>query len=73
MICRLLTAEEVLLFVIDSLLVSIEELSVFEDCNGECSEYGERVAYTQCLRWLQFWEKAKENGLDFDISKKYPL
>lgn len=70
---RMLTAEEVLLFMIDCLLVAMDELSIFEYENGDVSEYGERIAYAQCLRWIQFWEKAEENGLDFDIAKKFPL
>ena len=65
------SSEEVLEMMIQILLVYIEELS-------ECTEedgflYGERLAYTECLEWIQEWKYAEINGLNFDVEKKYPL
>ena len=40
---------------------------------GEDFAYGEKTAYTECLELIQLWEGAKENGLDYEIEKKYPL
>ena len=66
-------AEKVLLFMIETLLLYIDELKDFQYREGEMYQYGERVAYTECLEWIQFWEKAPEYGLAFNIEQKYPL
>ncbi len=66
-------SEEVLKMMIEILLLRVEELFEFTDKEGEQFEYGERLAYTECLEWLQAWKYAKDNGLDFDIEKRYPL
>ena len=67
------SAEEVLEMMIEILLGYLEELFEFKDEAGQQFEYGERLAYTECLEWIQKWKYAKINGLDFDIEKKYPL
>lgn len=66
-------AEEVLGFMIERLLAYIEELKGYQDEAGEQFEYGERVAYTECIEWIEGWEKSKERGLNFNIEEKYPL
>lgn len=66
-------AEEVLGFMIERLLAYIEELKEYQDEAGEQFEYGERVAYTECIEWIEGWEKSKERGLNFNIEEKYPL
>lgn len=66
-------AEEVLNVMIQHLLVYLNELA---DCTSGSEEefaYGEKTAYTECLEWIQFWEKAESCGLDFDIETRYPL
>ena len=35
--------------------------------------YGEKTAYVECLEIIQQWEKAKENGLDYEIEKFFSL
>jgi hypothetical protein len=66
-------SEEVLEMMIQILLVYIEELFDYKDVEGQQFQYGERLAYTECLGWIQSWKYAKINGLDFDIEKRYPL
>lgn len=44
-----------------------------QDEEGKQFEYGERVAYTECIEWIEGWEKSKERGLNFNIEEKYPL
>ena len=65
------SSEEVLEGMIQILLIYIEEL--FEKGEDDAFLYGERLAYTECLEWIQAWENAEINGLDFDIEKKFPL
>lgn len=66
-------ADEVLKRLIKLLLISLEELSEYQDLEGQQFEYGERLAYTECLECIQLWKGASQNGLDFDIEKRYPL
>lgn len=66
-------AEEILAAVIPLLLTYVEELFAYKDRAGEQFQYGERVAYTECLEWLQCWEKANEHGLNFEIERRFPL
>lgn len=57
----------------DRLIANIEELFEFKDELETQFQYGERVAYTECLEWIQKFGKAKNLGLDFDIEKRFPL
>lgn len=66
-------AEELLETMINVLIMYIEELFEFKNVAGEQFQYGERVAYTECLEWLQEWKYAEINGLDFDVETRYPL
>lgn len=66
-------ADDVLIYMIDILSLYLEELSDVSNNPSMQFCYGEKTAYTECLEMLQHWEKAKENGLYFDIEKKYPL
>ena len=66
-------SEDLLKKMIKLLLFYIEELLEFKDVESTQFQYGERVAYTECLEWLQAWEKAEINGLDFEIEERYPL
>ena len=67
------SAEDVLEMMIQTLLVYIDELFEYKDEAGQEFQYGERLAYTECLEWIQEWKYAQINGLDFDIEEKYPL
>ena len=67
------SAEEVLEIMIDLLLLYIDELFEYKDIEGQQFQYGERLAYTECLEWIQEWKYAEINGLDFDVEKRYPL
>ena len=68
-----MTAEEVIVAMIAELLAYVEELFEYKNVEGEQFQYGERLAYTECLEFLQAWTHAEANGLDFDIEKRYPL
>ncbi len=65
-----LTAEETLKYVAEKLNYSLAELQGVEE---EDFIVGERTAYVECLEWLQRWERAAENGLGYDIEKRFPL
>lgn len=67
------SSDDLLKAMIEMLLVYIAELFPYKDVEGEQFQYGERVAYTECLEWLQTWEYAEINKLDFDIEQRYPL
>ncbi len=70
---RKLNAEEVLSYMIDLLILYLTELShVFDEPSTQFT-YGEKLAYTECLEWIADWEKAEENGLDFEVEKRFPL
>lgn len=63
-------AEEILKYIISTFTDYLKELSEKEtDEFG----YGEKTAYVECLEIIQRWEKAKENGLDFEIEKFFSL
>ena len=66
-------SDEILERMIAMLLVYMEELFEYKDRDNQQFQYGERVAYTECLEWLQAWKYAEYNGLDFDIEERYPL
>jgi len=68
-----LTAEEVLAKMIDVLLEYLEELYVYDNYANCQYQYGEKVAYLDCLLMITQWAKAKEYGLDFDIEDKYKI
>ncbi len=68
-----LIAEEVLKYMTDLLLYYLEQLADIDSNSEQQFLYGEKTAYTECLEVVQYWEKAKEYGLDFNIEKRYPL
>ena len=67
------TANELLIFLISLLTAYLEELSSSSALDENQFCYGEKTAYTECLEWLQEWEFAESNGLDFEIENCYPL
>lgn len=66
-------AEEVLETLAALLLSYVDELFAYKDTPTTQFAFGERVAYTECLEYLQCWENARQIGLDFEIEKRYPL
>ena len=66
-------SNEVLIMMIERLKNYIEELADYKNVESEQFQYGEKVAYTECLEIIQEWEYAEKNGLDFDIEDRYPL
>ncbi len=66
-------AEKILLTLINLLLNYLEDLKDYKNIETDQFQYGEKVAYTECLEYLQLWENAAANGLDFNIEEKYPL
>ena len=57
----------------DFLLKCIEELMEYKETTESEFQYGERVAYTECLEYLQYLTTGIDLGLDFDIEERYPL
>lgn len=55
------------------LILCIEELREYKDTEEQTFQYGERVAYTECLECLQNLSKDSHCVPGFDIEKKYPL
>lgn len=68
-----MSADEVVKFLIEKFLVYVDDLKDYQDVEGEEFQFGERVAYTECLEYLQMWIHAAEYGLDFDVEERYPL
>ncbi len=66
------SAAAVLRFITRKLLMYLEELAGCDDSDEEFV-YGEKTAYVECLEWIQNWEEAAENGLNFEIEERYPL
>ena len=65
-------AKEVLEYMISVLLLYLEELSDVRNTDDPFL-YGEKTAYTECLEWVQAWDEAEKNGLDFNVETRYPL
>lgn len=55
------------------LILCIEELREYKDTKEQVFQYGERVAYTECLECLQLLVKDSRCVPEIDIEKKYPL
>ncbi|MBQ7912894.1 MAG: hypothetical protein IJ308_04000 [Clostridia bacterium] len=68
-----INAENVLKDMISLLTSYLNELSDISDTPGTQFAYGEKTAYTECLEILSTWDQAEENGLDFDIERRFPL
>ena len=67
------TAEEVLEEMIRVLKIYLDELQDVKDVEEKQFQYGEKTAYVECLEIVQYWERAEEFGLDFEIEKRYAL
>lgn len=67
------SSEEILANLTELLLYYLEELKCIQDNSNEQFVYGERTAYVECLEIMQYWNQAREYGLNFDIESKYPL
>ena len=66
------SAKEVLEYMASVLLMYLEELSGVGSSDDPFL-YGEKTAYTECLEWVQVWDEAEKNGLDFHVETRYPL
>ena len=67
------TADELLNFMIALLTFYLEELSAASPLDADQFCYGEKTAYLECLEWIQQWEHAERNGLDFNATERFPL
>lgn len=68
------TAEEVLKIMIGFLLEYLDDLYEYNRFyQSHAFQYGQKVAYLDCLIMIKMWEKAIENGLNFDLEKTYPV
>lgn len=66
-------ADELLCLMAERLLEYLEDLKDYHNEENTQFAYGEKSAFTECLEMIQFYERAKEIGLDFNIEEKYPL
>ncbi len=66
-----LTAEETLKYLIVALTRNLTELQTCPQTTEFI--YGEKTAYVECMEWLQRWQHAEKNGLDYEIEKRFPL
>ncbi len=65
------TAEQVLLDLITTLTQNLEEIGSQQ--RQTPFALGEVYAYTECLEIIQMWKKAKFDGLDYDLEKRYKI
>ena len=70
---NILSADEILGYIIELLLSYLEELNKVHRPDKEQFISGERTAYVECLEIIQSWEHARKNGLDFDIEARFPV
>ena len=63
-----MNAKEVLIYLTQTLLFYLEELSEVEI---DLFTHGEITAFVECLEIVQHWEEAKMHGLDFEIEEIY--
>lgn len=69
-----MSGDKVLIRLIDLLIPYIEELYARKEENGDIEFLeGERTAYTECLEVIQQWDRAEENGLNWNIEERFPL
>lgn len=68
-----LNSMDLLKYMIELLTSYLEELSDIQDLPEQEFSYGEKTAYTECLEILSLWEDAKENGLNYEVEKRFPL
>ena len=68
-----MNAKEILIYMTETLLFYLDELSAYVDDKVNQFVYGEKTAYTECLAMIQLWEEAQEHGLNFEIESKFPL
>ena len=65
-----MNAKEILIYLTETLLFYLEELS---DIDKNAFTNGEKTAFVECLEILQHWNESTLYGLDFDIEGKYPI
>ena len=65
-----MNSKEILIYLIETLLFYLEELS---EGDMDFFVYGEKTAYVECLEILKGWEESTYHGLDFEIEEVYPI
>ena len=65
-----MNAKEILIYLIETLLLYLDELS---EIIIDPFTYGEKTAFVECLAIIKHWEEAAIYGLDFDIEGIYPI
>ena len=64
------SAEEILKYLIELLEHHLSELNGAENSGFAL---GEKYAYVECLEAVQYWERAAEFGLGYDVEERFPL
>ena len=64
---KLLTADEILIRMMNILLNNLDELREYRDASKHLFQYGEKTAYIECFELIQEWENAGELGIGFDV------
>ena len=71
---KYLNAEETLVAMIDYITVCLEEIASLDEKDlASQFQRGQETALVECLELIQRWEKASENGLDFNIEETFPV
>lgn len=66
-------SDQLLSDLIDLLIYYLTELSdVFDEPTTQFV-YGEKTAYVECLEFIANWDRAEENGLNFEVEERFPL
>ena len=72
---ELLSADELLRYLIGVLVQNLQEIREIENLPSSQSEFGKGMknAYVECLETIQLWNGARANGLDYDIESRFPV
>ena len=65
-----MNAEQILIYIIELFNNYLEELN---SCPRNDFIHGEMTAYVETLEIIQYWQKAKQHGLDYEIEEKYKI
>ena len=65
-----MNAEALLIFIIELFNYYLKELNA---CPRNDFIHGEMTAYVETLEIIQYWNKSKEHGLNYEIEDKYKI
>ncbi len=68
-----MNAKAILTYTIQLLTYYLTELAEVKNEPSQQFLYGEKLAYTECLEILLFWNKSEKKGLKFNVEQTFPL